>query len=369
MFLPWNSYSNVSPIESPKIQDVEYQFDTKKTDLAKDSFHFFRSYVDYFYLLIAQNRLNLNLEMVVANHFGWCVGDAHAENFGFLIQEDNSTKFTINDMDDSGSCLLGYDLLRQLVGDTLYTEKINIETLIDSYKFGLRNQELPLPNILIELKAKSLERLDGIDPKKINGNKIVRKGSEIEIDDKTKFQIIETLNSSFPNDKMIILDIFETEKETGGSSGLSRFELLINLNEKLIYLELKELTRPSVYPISNEEMPSEEMRINKTLAVEQDSTQSHFYKVVTIFGKSMLVRPKFFGNQSVNLKGNTEEANLNILVYEAYILGKLHSKSIHSENYLNALEQLNVLKLKNDIDRISKFINEKFIQLKKDVLP
>src|SRR5689334_23290260 len=68
-------------VASAPLQDVEYTFSVSKSNQADDAFHFLRSYVDYFYLVTAKNQKNLRVGSL-QGFGGWCVGDAHAENFG-----------------------------------------------------------------------------------------------------------------------------------------------------------------------------------------------------------------------------------------------------------------------------------------------
>lgn len=67
---------------------------------------FFRSYVRAFYcdLRVA----NANSGPVITD----ALGDAHPQNFGFLPLGDGTQKLLFNDFDDSGSCPVGFDIVR-----------------------------------------------------------------------------------------------------------------------------------------------------------------------------------------------------------------------------------------------------------------
>ena len=105
--------------EVSSFDDINYQFDASKLDASANTFHFTRSFVDYYYAIIAKNTAQLNIAKAASSFTGWCVGDAHPENFGILLQNNSKSLFSMNDMDDFGPCPLAYDFLRLLVSSRL----------------------------------------------------------------------------------------------------------------------------------------------------------------------------------------------------------------------------------------------------------
>ena len=65
------------PVAGAGLTDVPYDFDQGKLAAAEDSFHFLRSFVDYFYLLVKANMATFTIVPSTASMSGWCGGDAH----------------------------------------------------------------------------------------------------------------------------------------------------------------------------------------------------------------------------------------------------------------------------------------------------
>ncbi len=313
------------------LRDVPYQFDSVKLQASKDPFHFFRSFVDLFYLVYKANTDTLTRVTHLTNAEGWCVGDAHPENFGFQIQENRSTLFTMNDMDDSGPCPVVLDLYRFLVSIQLYNPQMDISPLIRAYAQGLESQNYSVPSVIRSMQQESLQK--GIDPKskKIKKNHFIRTGEMEEVSEETRSEIISKLSSflSVSPAQLQVYDIVKTSKVGGGSSGLTRYEILLNIENQLLHLELKEQVTPAIYPVSNS-IPDTLDRIKNTLLIDQGSQASRFYGVLHIQNRMMLLRPRFSGDVGVNLDKNSNSENASIINFEAYTLGLLHARSLGS---------------------------------------
>ena len=244
-------FTAIAEAKSSNFKDVSYSFDTEKNKAAKDSFHFLRSYVDYFFLLVNQNKSDLKAFNQVASFSGWCVGDAHAENFGALVQKDQTTVFTVNDMDDFGPCPVGFDLYRLMVSSKLYDKNIDLDQIAKNYILGLKNSSVEMPDCIKKLIDKSINKGLEVSAKKISSNKIIRDSIMTEVGASDEQQILNGLNQQdlglSKNYK--IIDLVSTHKIGGGSGGLFRYEVLISDHDKLIHLELKEEEKPSIYPV------------------------------------------------------------------------------------------------------------------------
>jgi uncharacterized protein (DUF2252 family) len=165
--------------DSP-LQDVTYNFDAKKLDAAKDPFKFLRTYVDYYYLLTKANRAVLPSLDVNWKTAAWCVGDAHPENFGFLIQNDGSSIFTMNDVDDSGPCPAVLDLFRLMVSARLYEKNIKLGRLTEAYLTGLQGQSFKMPAALQSILARSQKKGTHPSPDKVSKNRLIRDQNTLE---------------------------------------------------------------------------------------------------------------------------------------------------------------------------------------------
>jgi hypothetical protein len=356
--------------EASSLNDINYQFDGQKLEASGDTFHFVRSFVDYYYGLIAKNTSQLNIAHAASSYSGWCVGDAHPENFGILLQNNSTTLFSMNDMDDFGPCPLAYDFLRLLVTSRLYLPKINIEQIRNSYLVGLRKENLSVPLIIQTLASDSQKLGENIEPKKLDGNKFKRKNGMTEVTP----AIYQTISSDidavfiqrgFVSGDLKVLDIVSTSKIGGGSGGLLRYEVLCLKNNKdLIHLELKELTMPAIYPVATAAIPNQTERMTKALQLEQGNTFSPFYNVFLIGGKTMLLRPKFTGNKGITLTDSSDQDNTDIISYEAFILGRIHAASAEA-SYAEVMKKLSQADLESDVTSFTRFLNKKYEQIKK----
>ncbi|MGZ3789520.1 MAG: DUF2252 family protein [Bacteriovorax sp.] len=369
IILSFSSTTLVHAQEAASLNDINYHFDVQKLEASDDSFHFVRSFVDYYYGLMAKNASGLHIAGAASSFSGWCVGDAHAENFGILLQDNSKALFTMNDMDDFGPCPLAYDFFRLLVSSRLYLPKIDIEKLKSTYLAGLKNENIPVPKNILSL-ADDGEKLGmAIGPKKLDGNKLKRKKEMDEVSSDIKNAIIANLNAvffknGFKSDELKVVDVVSTTKRGGGSGGLLRYEVLCLKGNDFIHLELKELTTPSIAPVATATIPPQSERMNLGLQIEQGANHSRFYNVFKIGDKTMLLRPKFSGNLGVSLSDSSEEDNMAIIAYEAFILGRIHAESAQA-GYKEAMESLSQIDLESDVASFTHFLEAKFSELKK----
>ncbi|MEI7441426.1 MAG: DUF2252 family protein [bacterium] len=348
-----------------KLKDVSYSFDSEKITAAPDSFHFLRSFVDFFYLVFKKNQNDFNLKNI-SDVQGWCVGDAHPENFGVLLLENQSPLFTMNDIDDSGPCPVALDLFRLMVSSRLYDEKIKLDDLKDAYVAGLKKEGFKVPKSILEMISKSQKR--GIVPsdKKVSDNKIVRDSQMKELSDSEFAGIKRALNTydHVLDPNFQILDVLATSKVGGGSGGLSRYEVLLKNGNSNLHLEFKEMVNPSVYPVS-ENIPSPDQRVKKSILFNQGLGASRLYKVVEMNAKSFFIRPRFAGNVGVTLEKQSTSDNKEIIQYEAFSLGLIHSRSISDLNrWIDKVDSLKKSEWENDVSDMSEFFKKKYKSLK-----
>ena len=217
----------VTMAASSELQDVPYQFDAKKVEASDDSFHFLRAFVDLFYLSFQANQKNLSIVSKLSQTTGWCVGDAHAENFGFLLQENKSPLFTMNDMDDSGPCPVVLDLYRLMVSSKLYDSNTNLNNMLSAYIEGIKNSDYNFPQSIKDMTIKAIKKGMAPSDKKVQNNKIIRDSQMLEINPLVRAQLIQSLNvyKGILNPNFKILDMVATSKVGGGSAGLLRYEV------------------------------------------------------------------------------------------------------------------------------------------------
>jgi uncharacterized protein (DUF2252 family) len=355
------------PAAGERLNDVSYSFDQSKLAAAKDSFHFLRSFVDYFYLLVKANASTFKIYPSTENVSGWCVGDAHPENFGVVLLHGSQPLFTMNDMDDSGPCPVVLDILRLMVSSRLYDANTTLDKMLDAYTQGLRHKRYDMPSAVQDLIRKAKKQGTVPNPKKVNKNKLVRDDQAAEVNSSLRAQIERTVMSvvsPYLAKDTKIIDMLATSKVGGGSGGLQRYEVLIQNGGSLLHLELKEQREPAIYPVETNK-PGTAQRIATTLRMDQGPTASVFYQVVQIGSTSMLLRPRFAGNVGVSLDKGSASDNKDIIRYEAYTLGMIHSRSLSSpEAWEKMLADISEKAWEHDVELLTDQFQQKFKKLK-----
>lgn len=349
------------------LKDPQYSFDTAKLTVAESPLKFMRSYVDYFYLLLMDNKNSFLAVHELQSVQGWCVGDAHPENFGALLLQDSSSIFTMNDLDDGGPCPVGFDFLRLLVSANLAVKDISIESFRAAYLKGLRGESLPVPDAVNELLKKSAKKGQKSSAKKIKDNKIVRDSEMFEVSEQEKQSIASAMTGLghllAPRAKL--LDVVASRKVGGGSGGLLRYEVLIDKAGEKIHLELKEQVRPAIYPVLVGNMPDVLQRISKGVEYTQGSGASKFYLGLNVAGREMLMRPLFSGNTGLEIDEFSAETARQIVYFEAFTLGQIHARSLSDKlSWVQKNEGLPLNSLVNDVTLLTNHFVEKFKALK-----
>ncbi len=350
---------------SADLHSVNYDFNQQKLDEAKDSFHFLRTYVDYFYLLVNANKSNFQSLSTTTSVPGWCVGDAHAENFGVLIQDNGSSLFSMNDIDDSGPCPIVLDIFRLMVSSRLYDNNIKLNKILEAYLEGVQGTKRDLPLAIQNMIQKSQKK--GIAPsnKKISGNKLVRDSEMSEVSSEVVTLIKQALHA-YMNSSTDLLDVVATSKAGGGSGGLLRYEVLLSKNGVLLHLELKEEITPSIYPVEIGPAPDTTTRILTMLHLDQGEKLSKYYNVIQVDNKTLLVRPRFAGNIGISLNEQSNSENKEIINYEAYQLGLIHSRSINNiSSWVSLLQNVKSKDWEADVESMTTHFEKTFSKLKK----
>lgn len=360
-------FSLTSRADTLPLTDPVYQFERNKLNAAENSFLFLRSFVDYFYLLTQANQQNLPAVRELQGVTGWCVGDAHPENFGVVLQQGGDAIFTMNDMDDGGACPVGLDLLRLLVSSRLYQPKLSLPKVTQAYQAGLQGAPYVVPLAVQDLMKKSLKKGVGPNLKKISGRAFLREEDMDEVSATELTQIKKSL-SDLPSvglAKAQILDVVTTSKTGGGSGGMIRYQILVESERKLVHLEMKAQTVPAIYPVAVGPIPKIEQRISKAVSVMQSANPSEYYRGLQLNGREMLLRPQFYGDQGLELHHRSDQEFQEIVNYEAYVLGVIHGRTIADKTeWVSKLKGLQMVALEKDIGLISNHFNAKFLSLK-----
>jgi hypothetical protein len=346
----------LSSISHGQIRDVRYNFDAKKVSSIKEPLGFFRTFADYFYLLEAEN---YNRQSFVSIHWpssGWCMGDAHMENFGTQLLRTGKPVFAVNDWDDAGPCPVILDFFRLAVSAVIERPRLNLEPLLAAYGLGQKRRPYAVPSGVLSQLRKSQKQ--GLAPSKkaVSDGQFVRTNQTYELRAEEKLALRKVLNL-WPGYRWV--DGIRTIKRSGGSYGLTRYQVLLmslRNSESLLHLEFKEQTSPATLPVlRGEKVPSVAEKNSISLKMVQGNQASEFYGVFTILKKAMLLRPRFAGNDSwdskeVNMRDFTE-----VVAYEAYLLGRQRADS--------ELPSSDLASLKEDVRQMADFILKKYTQV------
>ncbi len=338
----------------------------EKLQVVDSDFMFLRTFVEYYYALSLENKKNLPVYQSLQNFTGWCVGDAHVENFGFIVQsaegEPISTVFTVNDMDDSGPCPLILDLDRLLLSASLVEKSFLQENFVSQfhkyYLSGLNQEKVKMPDGLMKKQMSSLKKGIVVQPKKILGPLFVRDKNSSEVSPVKRKNISQLL----PAYK--ILDVISTVKKNGGSAGLQRYQVLVqNKKSEILHFELKPLVTPAIELIASGSIPEDSIRIANSVRFFQKEMVNENYKVVTLDNSSFLLRPRYWGNLDVEMNELSSAEKQETVLYEAYVLGKMHAESLTlSLNQWNqAMESLDMKTWRSELDSLNQhYTSRKF---------
>lgn len=208
-------------------------FREKWSAARKSPLLFFRSFVNTYYADLRQ--------LDYAGPEGFCLGDPHPENFGFLLFSDGS-RYVFDDLDDSGECPLLFDALRYFTAvHVMGAGEALLGDLVDEYVGVLRGSAAPrsLPAHL---------RADLGQKRRKNLKKYVKNGKLAEFPElrvpspKWQSAVVRALRDSGKGE---LLDLRAVERKGGGSGGLLRFSLLVRdkSSGRRELLELKELSK------------------------------------------------------------------------------------------------------------------------------
>lgn len=194
---------------------------------------FFRSYVNTYY---AETLIRGPLKEAA-----FCYGDPHPENFGFVSFAQVS-EYVFNDLDDSGYCPIGLDILRYFSALRLTISDENmIKRLTDVFVQTVQGKEIE--EFIFEKPDLRDENIKNL--KKYTANdQILEKKNVVLIKKSEKQRVIKELTAQLP--KFKILDIALYQKNDGGSAGLTRYWVLIEHQSQRELIELKQLTFPAV---------------------------------------------------------------------------------------------------------------------------
>lgn len=311
----------------------------------ESEFTFFRSFVPFFYKRVKETPSVYSMFQAYHGLSAWCVGDAHPDNFGVLLNEQQEPVFSINDADDGGPCLVFADLLRFYSGLKVFQPGLDLMPLFSAYNRGLYGISQKLSDVSKNLIKESTSPNRGTStPKKWHDmkspNRLLPADDLVDIKPDEESHVQQALFAIFGKD-LEFKDIKRRVRFEGGSGGLERYIVLFEIKTKefdslkntigsdWIVLELKEIVRPGIFPMSSYQIPEPQLRLDKTILLEHWRTHSYFQRVVQIDKKDYMIRPRWRGNLGVEIAAINENEQVSVLLDEAYTLGLLHRFTVN----------------------------------------
>ncbi len=313
-----------------------------------------RSFPPVFYKFLKDLESHETLGRIMKTR-GVMGGDIHIENFGVRTFK-GEYRLLINDFDDLSEGPLFYDVLRLLTSIKLSGITVDEEFVgkfITRYKEGLKGKKENFSSVTKGFfkDAKRAERLgrSRVDFKK----KIFLKKRE------PNFPMTDEETSAWRDlvaDKGILRDQYKYVKESGGSGGLDRFELLIETeNKELIWIEAKEWDIPGINAGQGTEAPSYEKRLQYVQLYDQPEFVSY---TVDYEGKTFFIREVSEGHISLTIDGLNKKKREQMYLDEAYAKGAFHRAFGVPDEYIDELKNVNATEVIEVVDSTAKFVKK-----------
>lgn len=315
---------------------------------SKNVHKFYRSFVRYYYSVMKKNPSLITELDSLKNYKGVVSGDPHVENFGFLVDKDHKAHFGFNDFDDADNSVLSLDLLRHFASALLVKPNLSVDTYFKTYKQALGIKLKSFPETLAEMKRKAEKKGHRLseDDVDIDGKtflkykKVVLKMSDEETTIVQKK--LQTLLQKEIDSSVIVHEIYKRTKDSGGSAGLVRFQILLSIKGKLQWLELKELTVPATvyYYAIKTRIKNDRLELIKNHLLPAEVKDE--FSLVNFQGKSYMAAYIWDGEIGLDFQEIDESAWEEIILLEVKFLGYLHGKTLNKKQaaYKDAIGRL-----------------------------
>lgn len=295
-------------------------FNLKLSGSLESPLLFFRSFVNTYYAEMSEQKKSRLV--------GTCFGDAHPENFGFILFGDK-TRFVFNDLDDSGQCSLEFDLLRYFVAASLaFNDRQLSDLLLDHLLEVFENEGKRVtidPGLIPSLSKKNKKILE----KYTTQTTFKALPELLSLSPAEKKTLSRELTKSPLFERVTILDAVKVKRETGGSGGLDRYWVLIkDHSAALDILELKELASPGLSYLQAQPVQTPGQR-NQMLKQDLWGETPHFYHAIKIQNTDYLVRSRT--KDDVNLAKLTKRELQQYLKAQVSLLALHHGKNKNIE--------------------------------------
>lgn len=323
-----------------------------------DPHKFLRSFPPHFYKIADDLKLE-SLLGDVYKHKSVIGGDVHVENFGVRKFQDEY-RLLINDFDDlsEGNTIL--DAVRLLTSMKFTGHDVDkkfVKKFLDRYLEGIKGKKANFSEVTEEFFKQAKKTKSRISKKKIDiENKKFIKKREPSFD-MTKAEIAFWKKEIKEYGEL--KDSYKYIKESGGSGGLDRFELLVEKDGELIWLEVKEWETPGINAGLGTKAPSFDKRLAHVLKYDRPEIPATTFQYKN---KTFFLREIHEGHIGLSLDEIKKKQMEDLYLDEAYALGFFHRTFNISPQYLKGLEELDrddLLKAVEIVhDEVSAFIEK-----------
>ena len=295
---------------------------------AKNKHMFMRAFIPYYYKEAFDVKESLPIYQKLKNHRGQIVGDAHAENFGFIVSNKGVPKFTFNDFDDVAEAPLFLDVMR-LSQSASYMGDFKQEKFIEAYKMGLQGTKRPYSAYVASLEAKAQKgghasKADVLET--AQGPRFKTKGEpNFALGPKEITSVEKVFKDKF-GAKTKIHDVYRTMKESGGSAFGNRYHALVEIDGKIEFIELKQIMDGGV--VGWTKNINDKKRVEESMQKFLGNDFNQRLDVVNVGTKPYQMRFKIEGNKGIDSAGMSEKEMGKVIEDEFYILGQLHRTSL-----------------------------------------
>lgn len=295
---------------------------------AKDKHKFMRAFIPYYYKEAFDVKEALPVYQKLKAHKGQMIGDAHVENFGFIVSNKGVPKFTFNDYDDVAEAPVFLDVLRHYQSASYMTDSKK-KKLIEAYKMGVLGIKRPYSSYIqkLEVKAKKggfTTKADILETP--HGPKFASKDEpNFGLTAKEKTSVEKVFKDKFGT-KIKLHDVYRTMKESGGSAFGTRYHALVELNGQIQFIELKQVMEGGVVAWTKKTNDSKRVKSSMQTFLGDDFDQR--LDVVNVGKDPYQLRFKSKGNVSIDFAELSEKQMDQVIQDEIYLIGQLHRTSL-----------------------------------------
>ena len=323
-----------------------------------DPHKFLRSFPPHFYKIADDLKLE-SLLGDVYKHKSVIGGDVHVENFGVRKFKDQH-RLLINDFDDLSEGNTVLDLVRLLTSMKFTGHDVDkkfVKKFLKRYLEGAQGEKENFSKVTEEFFKEAKKNKSRISKNKIDvvTKKFIKKREPSFEMSKAEIDFWKKEIKEYGELK----DSYKYIKESGGSGGLDRYELLVEKEGELIWLEVKEWETPGINAGLGTKAPSFEKRLGHVLKYDQPEIPATTFKYNH---KVFFLREINEGHVGLALDVIKKKEMEDLYLDEAYALGNFHRTFNISKQYIKDIEEIdrdNLLEAVEKVhDEVSSFIEK-----------